>query len=114
MHVKVGEEGVLAAARRDQAETLLLLTAAVPRGYVRGVKRVTGSLVIGLAAVGLFIYELVRPPSPAPAFPSVPAAAALERGDARDRLLQLAELRQSGALTQAEFEAEKAKLVAET
>ncbi|MEV0788963.1 SHOCT domain-containing protein [Kribbella sp. NPDC050459] len=49
-------------------------------------------------------------PAPAPAAPAAPAASATE--DRLAQLKSLGELKQSGVLTDAEFEAQKAKILA--
>jgi Short C-terminal domain len=53
-------------------------------------------------------------PSAIPAIPSVPAFGTLPKRDPLDRLRELTELRDRGALTSAEFETQKAKILAET
>ncbi|MEV6272231.1 SHOCT domain-containing protein [Kribbella sp. NPDC051936] len=53
--------------------------------------------------------EQMAPPPPAPA-PAAPAASATE--DRLAQLKSLGELKQSGVLTDAEFEAQKAKILA--
>jgi hypothetical protein len=121
--------------------------------YVRpAMKRAIPSLVIGLAGVALFTYELIQvfnigtcasgggggrvpdealaslaavtraasesavagAPSAIPAIPSVPAFGVARRRDPLDRLQELAALRERGALTAAEFESQKANILAET
>jgi hypothetical protein len=51
-----------------------------------------------------------QPPAPAPAAPP-PAAAASGASSVIDQLKQLGELKEQGILTEAEFEAQKAKLL---
>ncbi|MGW5195131.1 SHOCT domain-containing protein [Kribbella sp. NPDC004138] len=53
--------------------------------------------------------QMAPPPAPAPA-PAAPAASATE--DRLAQLKSLGELKQSGVLTDAEFEAQKAKILA--
>jgi hypothetical protein len=52
-------------------------------------------------------------PSAIPAIPSVPAFGVAQRRDPLDRLQELAALRDRGALTPAEFESQKAQILAE-
>jgi hypothetical protein len=59
-------------------------------------------------------YEQTAPPeaAPAPAAPPPAAPAADATADRLDQLKTLGELKQSGVLTEAEFEAQKAKILA--
>lgn len=50
--------------------------------------------------------------APARAAPPAPAAPAAETGDLLTKLTQLGQLRDSGVLTDAEFEAQKARILA--
>ena len=50
--------------------------------------------------------------APAPAAPPAPADPAAETGDLLTKLTQLGQLRDSGVLTDAEFEAQKARILA--
>ena len=50
--------------------------------------------------------------APAPAATPAPAAPAAESGDLLTKLTQLGQLRDSGVLTDAEFEAQKARILA--
>jgi Short C-terminal domain len=70
-----------------------------------------------VANTGELLAEMMRARTPTPAAASVAAATvqtAMPRRDPLDRLKELAQLRDSGALTTAEFEAQKAKILAET
>jgi hypothetical protein len=56
--------------------------------------------------------QAAAPPPPAPAPAPAPAAAAAPQLTAVEQLTQLAQLKEQGILTEAEFEAEKAKILA--
>jgi len=74
--------------------------------------RSPGKRVLGLPVPGA---PLLQAPAdvPAPAREEPPAAGALEPADPLDRIAKLAKLRDSGALTDQEFQREKAKLPAQ-
>ena len=81
--------------------------AAVRTTAVVGTAAVVGGHMANKQAQAQAAQAPVRAPAPAPA--PAPAAAA---ADPIAQLTQLAALKDSGALTEAEFEAEKAKLLA--
>ncbi len=92
MHVNVVEEAV---AARDQDETRSLLTPGGGAGYRRGMSSETGG--------GGF-------PGGFPSMPGFGDAGSAD-GETPDRLQELVERRRAGALSDADFEREKDRLL---